>query len=318
MNEGAFREHEALVALGRSLLAEGYRFTTVTPETHAIVVARGRPLPRSREAVLRDAFGWSMPFEIERLPPAVRRAAEAAGVLVQSGSVARAEVRFSTLEDRIFVHSAFPTDGPHDVFFGPDTHRFWRLVARETRALSPRRAVDVGCGSGAVGILLATRCPEVLLLDSNPAAIACAKVNAAVAGSYDHVRLVHASEISPALVGAPDLVVANPPYIADSGARVYRDGGDGLGTAVALRMLEQAVEVLAPGGTLVLYTGAPFVDGDDAFAAGAGPTLERSDLSCRYEELDPDVFGSELARNAAYRDVERIAAVSLVVTKAKG
>ena len=55
-----------LLALGRYLLSREYRFTTVTPDTHARVNQRaGRSPCRS----LRDIFGWNRPFEASQLPP---------------------------------------------------------------------------------------------------------------------------------------------------------------------------------------------------------------------------------------------------------
>jgi len=84
------------------------------------------------------------------------------------------------------------------------------------------------------------------------------------------------------------------------------------GGAVALEWARDALTKLAPGGTLLLYTGA-------AFARGASPLLEALKASCAaagaeiaIEELDPDVFGEELEQEA-YRDVERIAAIGAVI-----
>lgn len=55
----------ALLALGRRLIAEGYRFITPTPLTHErILQCFATPLARD----LRDAFGWSMPFDHTLLP----------------------------------------------------------------------------------------------------------------------------------------------------------------------------------------------------------------------------------------------------------
>ncbi len=59
MNGPLDTESEALLLLGRSLRAVGYRFVTPTPETHRRVNAR----PENAVArTLRDVFGWSRPF----------------------------------------------------------------------------------------------------------------------------------------------------------------------------------------------------------------------------------------------------------------
>ena len=48
---------EALLELGRALLAWDYHFTAVTPATHAQVLARA-----SDAIHLRDVFGWNRVF----------------------------------------------------------------------------------------------------------------------------------------------------------------------------------------------------------------------------------------------------------------
>ncbi len=58
----------ALLRLAAAVRATGYRFTTVTPATHARVNARpGNAGARG----LEDVFGWSRPFRPEILPPAL-------------------------------------------------------------------------------------------------------------------------------------------------------------------------------------------------------------------------------------------------------
>ena len=57
---------------------------------------------------------------------------------------------------------------------------------------------------------------------------------------------------------------------------------------------------------------AAIVDGHDLFRAQVEQVVSEAGLVYDYSEIDPDVFGEELEA-ASYRDVERIAAVSLVV-----
>jgi hypothetical protein len=52
------------------------------------------------------------------------------------------------------------------------------------------------------------------------------------------------------------------------------------------------------------------VDGKDPFFEQIRGYLQQSSVTYSYEELDPDVFASEL-REPAYADAERIAAVLL-------
>jgi methylase of polypeptide subunit release factors len=174
---------KALIALGRALEETGYSFVTVCPETHRRVDARAVAAGRAEARTLRDAFGWSRAFEASALPATVVDLARAAGVLVEEGSRLRSTVRFSTLRGRLFVHSAYPTLAPDAVFFGPDTYRFADLIAGH--APSAKRVVDVGCGSGAGGIVASPRAERVVLADVNGAALAFAAVNSALARCED-------------------------------------------------------------------------------------------------------------------------------------
>jgi methylase of polypeptide subunit release factors len=116
------------------------------------------------------------------------------------------------------------------------------------------------------------------------------------------------------LQGDFDLILANPPYLVDRSERAYRHGGGALGFALSERIVSEGAPRLAPGGRLVLYTGAPIVGGKDPFRAAAERLLAPCGWTVQYRELDPDVFGEELAE-PAYAEVERIAAVALVVQR---
>lgn len=306
-------DRPTLARLGQALRSAGYRFVTVTPETHRRVNTRADARGRAAAASLRDVFGWSRPFPPEALPAPILDLAERAGVLREDGPYLRSTVRFATLGDGIFVHSAYPTEEADAVFFGPDTYRFCRLVRAERPDLATR-VVDIGCGSGVGGIVAGRhRGSRIVLADVNPAALALAATNAELAGVAPRAEIV-ASDILANVTGAFDLVIANPPYMADPGRRAYRDGGGAHGEALALRIAREALERLSPGGRLVLYTGAAIVDGEDTFLAAVRTICDASAASWRYSELDPDVFGEEIERSDAYADVERIAAVGLVAT----
>jgi methylase of polypeptide subunit release factors len=303
---------KALIALGRALEETGYSFVTVCPETHRRVDARAGAAGRAEARTLRDAFGWSRAFEASALPATVVDLARAAGVLVEEGSRLRSTVRFSTLRGRLFVHSAYPTLAPDAVFFGPDTYRFADLIAGH--APSAKRVVDVGCGSGAGGIVASPRAERVVLADVNGAALAFAAVNSALARCEDKVELV-TSDVLHGVEGAIVLVLANPPYMVDGAGRTYRDGGGSLGEGLAVRIAREALERLEPRGTLVLYTGAAIVGGTDTFLADVRGVCEERGAEWRYWEIEPDVFGDEIESNEAYAAVERIAAVALVATR---
>ena len=74
------------------------------------------------------------------------------------------------------------------------------------------------------------------------------------------------------------------------------------------------VSKLAPGGTLLLYTGVAMLDNQDPFLAEVRRRLQGGAFSWTYREVDPDVFGEELL-GGAYIKCDRIAAVVLEVTR---
>lgn len=314
------REHtkEALVALGRALRESGYEFVTVTPETHRRVEARAAASGRSQARSLRDVFGWSRAFDASLLPAHVLALARAAGVLAEGGAggaLLRSRVRFSSLRGHLLVHSAYPTLAADAVFFGPDTYRYADLIAEECAAHGrrARRVVDVGCGSGAGGIVAAEHAERVVLADINGAALELAEVNAALAGLEGRTEVLE-SDVLRGVDGPIDLVIANPPYMVDPATRAYRDGGGSFGEALAVRIAREALARLDPGGRLVLYTGAAVVEGVDTFLAAVREVCVEAGATWRYREIDPDVFGEEIEQNEAYAKVERIAAVALVAT----
>lgn len=306
-------DDDALLRLARAVQATGYRFTTVTPATHARVNARPEnALARD----LRGVFGWSRPFRPEVLPPGLFDLMQEAGVAEPHGDGTwRSRVRLSTLDDLLFLHSAYPTSAPDSVFFGPDTYRFAHAIAAYLDRLKApvRWTVDVGCGAGPGAVLVAAARPgaEVLAVDINPAALRLTSVNATLAGVAVDARR---SDLLRDVDGLFDLIVANPPYLVDPAARAYRHGGGPLGAGLSLDIVRAACDRLAPGGSLLLYTGVAVVNGEDPFRRAATDQLSSAGLDWAYEEMDPDVFGEELAADA-YRNADRIAAVVLTALK---
>jgi len=301
----------ALLRMARAVQATSYAFTTPTPATHARVNAR----PGSEWAQsLRDVFGWSRPFRDGIVPSVIFEAMQAADALVRDNGDMRSTLRLSSLAGMLFLHSAYPTTAADAVFFGPDTYRFARAIVTHLERGAPvQRAIDIGCGAGPGAILVARATPaaEVFAVDINHAALRLTAVNAALAGV--RVSAVDSNLLN-SVSGSFDLIVANPPYLVDPGARAYRHGGGPLGAGLSLAILDTALDRLAPGGTLLLYTGAAIVNGTDPFKDAATARLGGSGTTWTYEEVDPDVFGEEL-EHGAYTVADRIAAVLLTVSK---
>jgi methylase of polypeptide subunit release factors len=220
------------------------------------------------------------------------------------------------LHNELFLHSAYPTDARDSVFFGPDSYRFADLIAAELKRVPLKpgaHVVDVGAGAGVGGLVAALASSKALvtLTDLNPKALRLARINAAAAGLK--VKLIKTDTLDGVPEGV-DLAVINPPYIIDDANRSYRDGGGMHGGAVPLEMARTAAARLAPGGRLILYTGAAIVEGRNALREAIGRDAAQGGLAFDCRELDPDVFGEELEK-PAYGDVERIALLALTLTR---
>jgi methylase of polypeptide subunit release factors len=203
------------------------------------------------------------------------------------------------------------------VFFGPDTYRFARALGQwlAWRAIpSGARLIDIGCGSGAGGLYAAATLakfhPEIVLTDINARALRYARVNAAI-NAISQITTME-SDLFARVDGKADLIIANPPYLVDPQARLYRHGGGELGFELSLRIIDEGVERLAPGGGLFLYTGTAVVDGTQKLFEALYGRPEGRDYSLTCEEIDPDVFGEELD-SPPYDRADRIAAVAVMV-----
>jgi release factor glutamine methyltransferase len=104
----------------------------------------------------------------------------------------------------------------------PETER---LVEACLKLLEPLRrgdrtpsALEIGCGSGAIGVSLACELPrlQVHASDVNPAAVALTLRNARALGAGARVHAGEGSRFDPlpaSLRGTVDLLVSNPPYV---------------------------------------------------------------------------------------------------------
>jgi release factor glutamine methyltransferase len=159
------------------------------------------------------------------------------------------------------------------------------LVIREAAAIAGAlhrpTAVDLCCGSGAVGAALVAAAPGVDLhaCDIDPAAVFCARQNLGVAGTVYCGDLYQA--LPSTLHGAVDLIVANGPYVPTDAIRLMppeaRDhepplaldgGSDGLD--VHRRVVAGAPRWLAAGGHLLLETSERQAPRTAEFFAEAG------------------------------------------------
>jgi release factor glutamine methyltransferase len=73
------------------------------------------------------------------------------------------------------------------------------------------RALDMGTGSGVNAIAAATRASDVLAVDVNPVAVACARSNAELNGLASRIE-VRESDVFESVAGRFDLIIFDPPF----------------------------------------------------------------------------------------------------------
>ncbi|WP_395670532.1 methyltransferase [Phenylobacterium sp.] len=298
-----------LLALLGELDARGYDFVTPTPATHRRVLKRRG---EARPGDLRDILGWGRLFDPSDAPAFLVEALAAADLLERRDGPAKSRVRVSRVNGRLYLHSAFPTEAQDAVFLGPDSYRFADFILRHIPP-AVSQALDVGGGAGVGALTVAGAAPaaKVALSDVNPSALRLARVNAAHAGLT--ITLQQASGVMAAHAGL-DLIVANPPYMADAD-QTYRDGGDMHGAALSVEWAAAGLAKLRPGGRMLLYSGSAICEGGrDELRDALAEVAEQGGGRLTYAELDPDVFGEEL-ETPAYGDVERIAVVGAVIIR---
>ena len=128
--------------------------------------------------------------------------------------------------------------------------------------------LDVGTGTGAIALSLADEHPgaRVTAIDVSPDALALAQENAARTGLA--VELLE-HDLRDGLPGGPyDLVVSNPPYVEPedlaslmADVRDYEPHVALVGRGATAALARAALDVLGPGGWLVLEVGDGQADG---------------------------------------------------------
>ncbi len=144
------------------------------------------------------------------------------------------------------------------------------IAAVEARARTVEReilVVDLGTGSGAIALAVATECPRarVMATDRSLEALALARANLAGIGQGATRVTLHEGRwfaaLPDAVAGSVDVVVANPPYVADDEvlpavvaewepAMALRAGPTGTEDLEAI--VDEVERWLAPEGCVVL------------------------------------------------------------------
>ena len=148
----------------------------------------------------------------------------------------------------------------------PETETLVELALARIPADAPMKVLDLGTGSGAIALAIARERVRVdgYATDASVGALAVAKLNAQSLG-IANVRFIHGEWYAP-LDGAKfDIILSNPPYIAEGDSHLKRGdlrfepalalacGHDGM---TALRHIaEHAPKHLASGGWLLMEHG---------------------------------------------------------------
>jgi release factor glutamine methyltransferase len=166
-------------------------------------------------------------------------------------------------------------------------------VARLEHAAAPS-ILDVGSGSGAIGLALASAIPSarVWAVDLDPKAVELTRANAKKLGLHERVQAIHGDLFAPVKDMAFDLVACNPPYVPrpeitrlmpevrDHEPVLALDGGpDGLD--FIRRLMGEAPERVNAGGWLMLEVSEGQAE---AVVALAGPAF-------RHEATRKDLRG---------------------------
>jgi release factor glutamine methyltransferase len=189
------------------------------------------------------------------------------------------ETQFKSIiqaSDRLIQGEALPYVIGHWEFYGLDFHLSpATLIPRpETELLveqainwlrlhsARRKAVDVGTGSGCIGISLAKHIPDlhILLTDISSDALSVARINAERYALLDRIVFTQADLLT-GIAGPFDLICANLPYIptqtlptlavTDREPLLALDGGL-RGVEVISRLLSQSKTQLAHAGLMLL------------------------------------------------------------------
>ncbi len=170
----------------------------------------------------------------------------------------------------------------------PDTETLVVELLDAAKPLAAPRILDLGTGSGCIAVSAAVNhhTAQVTAIDTSDAALAVARENAGTHHVLDRIRFLHGDLFKPCAGEQFDLVVSNPPYIADheketlqNDVRRYEphaalfSGPSGL--EVLSRIVDEAPGHLAAGGSLML----------EISPEQAGAVTGRMETTGRYDEI---------------------------------
>jgi len=127
------------------------------------------------------------------------------------------------------------------------------LLLRHVQISPGQTLLDMGCGTGLIGIHAAKAGAEVIAADVNPHAVECTRRNAV----RNNLRIkTIESNLFEKIHGNFDVIAFNPPYLPDCSKttswveRAWSGGSEG--TDIILEFMDEAWKHLSPGGQIVL------------------------------------------------------------------
>ena len=218
-------------------------------------------------------------------------------VVEETLSAIAAGIRPSALGTGGIPHAA--PRGPHPVLgalsSAPRTPHPVLGTVSSSSAPEALTIVDVGTGSGCLAITLALEClsARVIATDISAPALNIARENAERLGAADRIEFEHGAFLG-GVTGPIDLIVANPPYVAEADrvslppdvadfepASALFAGPDGLDMIRAL--LPAAAGALTPGGWLIMEIGLGQI--------GAVQNLIAGTAGLTFHHVRPDLQG---------------------------
>jgi release factor glutamine methyltransferase len=155
----------------------------------------------------------------------------------------------------------------------PETELLVEYIAQRISAERQATIVDVCTGSGCIAVAIARLrpCARVIATDLSNPALAVARQNATRHAMGERITWLEGDLLRPlaeqGLEGRIDVIVSNPPYIAEAEwltlqpeVRLFEPRAALVagpqGTELHERLLQEAARYLAPGGALIMEIGA--------------------------------------------------------------
>jgi release factor glutamine methyltransferase len=172
--------------------------------------------------------------------------------------------------------------------FHPGLHFSSKILANHVAGLDLNgcKVLDMGTGSGVIGVIAALQGAQVAAADINPEAAKLAAGNAFDHGVSANVRVM-CSDLFSALANAPafDWIIFNPPFFphaAQQGLEIAFNAGNDYETVQ--RFLQQAKFFLAPAGKILLILSS------DMDLAQVRSMIERFQYQIVRSEIKPHLF----------------------------